>query len=366
MQIRRVILKQVRNFRDFDRSFEDGWTGRVPDALLLMGSNGSGKSTLLDAMAALWQGLADSLHGGNPLTDAVGSRLLQSADLAAMEVIGFEQESLWIYAGRQDPAREFAAAHANAHRFGLQYHYFLSPEELRGTHISGVYTPPGLPERDSEGGRKQAAIWTERLTDRLTENQLGKRADLPNLVYLASENRLLLPLTEKFSVQPEPEEYQWLARYEPVASRRGSLQNYLYNLKVVDEVRFNEIASQFSAFLVGKRLNGFDRRTGNLLVQVGNGESHPIEELSSGEKQVLLMLATITRWLWPGGIALVDEPDLHLHVSLARAFVSHLRRMVEEKGGQLIIASHMPELWEEFTDSHRVRLNASDEKGQTK
>ena len=71
------------------------------------------------------------------------------------------------------------------------------------------------------------------------------------------------------------------------------------------------------------------------------------------------MLATITRWLRPGGIVLVDEPDLHLHVSLATAFVSHLRRMVAEKGGQLIIASHMPELWELFTDSHTVRLDAS-------
>ena len=89
--------------------------------------------------------------------------------------------------------------------------------------------------------------WAENLLERLTENRLGKRADLPNMVYLASESRLLLPLTERFSVQPEPEEYQWLARYEPVTSRRGSLQNYLYNLKVVDEINFNEIAAQFGA-----------------------------------------------------------------------------------------------------------------------
>jgi predicted ATPase len=351
MQIRRVILKQVRSFREFDRSFEDGWTGRVPDVLLMMGPNGSGKSTLLDIIAALWQGVADSLHGTTPLTDTVGARLLQSVGLAAMEVSGFEPESLWIYAGRPDVVRDFATAHTDAHRFGLG--------KLRGTHASNVYTPPGLSEDGRNGERRQEEIWTEHLTDRLTENQLGKRADLPNLVYLTSESRQLLPLAKKFSVQPEPEEYQWLARYTPVASRRGSLQNYLYNLKVVDEVRFNEIAAQFDRFLVGKRLNGFDRRTGNLLVQVANGDSHPIEELSSGEKQVLLMLATITRWLRPGGIVLVDEPDLHLHVSLAAAFVSHLRRMVMDKGGQLIIASHMPELWELFTESHRVKLDAS-------
>ncbi len=355
MQIRRVILRQVRNFRDFDRSFEDSWTGRVPDSLLLMGPNGSGKSTLLDAIAALWHGLADSLHPENTITDAVGARLLHLAGLAAMEVVGFEGEPLWILAGREDPKRHFTAVHADAHRFELSCRGF---PEANVSHVSGTYTSPEHPNQHSEARRKQAKIWTEGLADRIAENQLGKRADLPNIVYLASESRLLLPLSEKFSVQPEPEDYQWLARYEPLTSRRGSLQNYLYNLKVVDETRFNEIASQFGVFLAGKRLNGFDRRTGNLLVEVGR-DNHPIEELSSGEKQVLLMLATITRWLRPGGIVLIDEPDLHLHVSLATAFVSHLRRMVADKGGQLIIDSHMPELWELFTDSHRVRLEAS-------
>jgi ABC-type glutathione transport system ATPase component len=43
-------------------------------------------------------------------------------------------------------------------------------------------------------------------------------------------------------------------------------------------------------------------------------------------------------------------------VSLMNAFVSHLRRLVEEKGGQLILASHAPELWKEFTDSQTIQL----------
>jgi DNA repair exonuclease SbcCD ATPase subunit len=30
--------------------------------------------------------------------------------------------------------------------------------------------------------------------------------------------------------------------------------------------------------------------------------------------------------------------------------------MVAEQNGQLIIASHAPELWERFTQSHRVEL----------
>ena len=42
MKIRRIILKGVRNFTDFDHCFEDTWNGEVPDSLLLIGPNGSG------------------------------------------------------------------------------------------------------------------------------------------------------------------------------------------------------------------------------------------------------------------------------------------------------------------------------------
>ncbi len=75
-----------------------------------------------------------------------------------------------------------------------------------------------------------------------------------------------------------------------------------------------------------------------------SGRSHPVHMLSSGEKQILLMIAFITRELRPGGMVLIDEPDLHLHVSLSNAFVSYLKQATAEKNGQLIIASHATEL----------------------
>jgi ABC-type multidrug transport system ATPase subunit len=54
MKIRRVILEDVNNFvQRFDYSFEDEWTGQVPESLLLIGPNGSGKTTLLNVIAGL-------------------------------------------------------------------------------------------------------------------------------------------------------------------------------------------------------------------------------------------------------------------------------------------------------------------------
>ena len=94
MQIRQVILKGVRNFHDFKRSFEDEWNKSVPDALLLTGPNGSGKTTLLDVIAELWELLAQSFDENS--TPSFSGSLLQPAKLAAMEVVGLERKSVWV------------------------------------------------------------------------------------------------------------------------------------------------------------------------------------------------------------------------------------------------------------------------------
>jgi len=356
MQIRRVILKDVRNFVDFDCTFEDRWGDRIPESLLLIGPNGSGKTTLLSVIADLWQTLANCLRAKEDLESslALAGMILGELHFAAMEVLGLETDPLWVYAGEREACFQFVETHENSHRIGLYNFFPASPSVVFQEYW---YAAPGVADRGVVG---EFSKWQQHWAQRLTENILGKRADLPNVVYLESETRVLLPVKEKFSVQPELEEFRWLARYAPTTARKGSLHNYLYNLKVVNEATFQEIVDQVNAFLIGKRLAGFNRR-GVLMVEVDGGDSHSIDNFSSGEKQVLLMIATITRWLRPGGVVLIDEPDLHLHPSLTTAFVSHLRRMVADKGGQLIIASHAPELWREFTPSHRVELGSIEE-----
>ncbi len=359
MQIKRVILRNVRNFVEFDRIFEDPWNERIPDSLLLIGPNGSGKTTLLDVIAYLWQLLECYLRMGEGIT--VGevlspSRILGASGLAGVEIVGLEDGPVWVFTGDEEACHELAAEQVNSHRIEV----FMDPIDFlsRPRTLSYLYAEPGATAPD--GTERTSSDWQQRWAQRLTENILGKRADLPNVVYLESETRVLLPLEEKFSVQPEAEEFHWLARYEPTASRKGSLHNYLYNLKVIDTATFEAIIEQANAFLIGKKLTGFNRR-GELMVEVDGGGSHSIDDFSSGEKQVLLMIATITRWLRPGGIVLIDEPDLHLHPSLTTAFVGHLRRMVADKHGQLLIASHAPELWRDFTPSHRVELGPLNE-----
>ena len=45
----------------------------------------------------------------------------------------------------------------------------------------------------------------------------------------------------------------------------------------------------------------------------GSTVAHDFSELSSGEKQVLLITGELLRYWRPGSLILIDEPELHLH-----------------------------------------------------
>jgi predicted ATPase len=45
---------------------------------------------------------------------------------------------------------------------------------------------------------------------------------------------------------------------------------------------------------------------------------------------------------------MIDEPDLYLHPSVVYSFLARVESQVEEKKGQLLIASHSPDVWNRY------------------
>jgi len=63
------------------------------------------------------------------------------------------------------------------------------------------------------------------------------------------------------------------------------------------------------------------------------------------------------RWLQPGGVVLIDEPDLYLHPSLVDPLLDVLERTARELDAQLIITSHSVDIWRRYeTSGTRVEL----------
>ena len=115
----------------------------------------------------------------------------------------------------------------------------------------------------------------------------------------------------------------------------------------------------------GKKITGWNG--GRLRVEGktldGRGYVHTVDELSSGERQFLLMAAYVAGFLRPGGIVLIDEPDLHIHIAVVTHLMQTIDYIVRQRGGQLIAASHSDKV-EDYFPQDDQRVDLSPRRGQ--
>jgi len=81
-----------------------------------------------------------------------------------------------------------------------------------------------------------------------------------------------------------------------------------------------------------------------LLVSVKNEKARPVESLSSGERQIIVMLAhlSLNPRVASGGVFIVDEPELSLHIAWQEMFVDAVQQA--SPNVQLILATHSPSI----------------------
>jgi ABC-type lipoprotein export system ATPase subunit len=312
--------------------------------LLLQGGNGSGKTTILETITALWTFWGEWIEVGDqksPPRQHLKHSLLEEG-FAAMEIVAVIPEALpiWIGMGWDKDWKELRHAHSKNAFAGLfkQYaHLHALRSEWR------IQLPPS-------GGLDLLSF---------RHGSLVAREPRPNIVYFPSEDRTIRKAKNPRAELLDTISYNWLARFD----RNLSLDSVLLTVKAREPERFEECL-RFVNLALGhrrKRITGFGEN-GRLVVE-GESESgkryqHPIEELSSGEKQMLLMLGFTIAFLRPGGIVLLHDPDLHIHVSMVARLIESLEQIVRQCGGLLIAASHSESAWDRFSRvGERIELN---------
>ena len=70
----------------------------------------------------------------------------------------------------------------------------------------------------------------------------------------------------------------------------------------------------------------------------------PLSELSSGEQHELVLIYELLFKVEEGAMILIDEPELSLHVSWQKRFISDLQKIQELKKMKVIIATHSPQV----------------------
>jgi hypothetical protein len=318
MRIERVIIRKLRALRSRDDRLV-GLDGKTFPAACLRGLNGSGKTTYLEAIAELWQWFRLCTIRRAFAAPEVGS-LLHEAELTAvlMTDLPGPRSRIWL-------------------AWGTNY-------DAIGEHPDEQLNP------FTHHHHADVLLYWDELT---TQAESGMAPDQwpPNVVWIEAENKYVAPLAGDALLRPgQSPAFVPLARYNPEATGAAHLEGLLLTLFLARRERWNLLARWIGALRPGlSLLDSFDVATRRPQFRLATGEVLTVDRLSAGERSLLINLCTILRWLSPGGIVLLDEPELHQHLSLMRASLAVLETIItEEFRGQLIVASHAPEVWDHF------------------
>lgn len=334
MKIRRVVIRGLKALAARDDTFglEPGNT--LASSVCLRGLNGSGKTTYLEAISAIWGMFRRWTQTGRP--NLFDGTLFNPEALIAVQLTELPgpEATLWLVYGHEDD-------------------WEMVPD--RGdVDVAGVLGWGDSGARKSLRTREDPLyrFWDEQATK--LEQPTGRNGiePLPNIVFIGAEDRYIQRLPQQddlFELSPEAA-FKFLARYAPSEKKAGHIENSMAALLAVDPERFNQIADTLQSVLPGLRLlNRADARTRRPLVQLKSGAEVTLENLSAGERAAIIALFTVARWMTVGGVVLIDEPELHQHISLMRSNLAVLEQyVVHQMKGQLIVASHAPEVWDHF------------------
>jgi predicted ATPase len=344
MKIRRIHVRDVGPYRGpHEFNLHDERRDQNQRLVLFSGPNGSGKSSLLRSVANLWDMTGKWLATPEvkPKANTQARTWLRSRVGAVALIIngvpGFT-ETVGIYFGDD--------AYFDTIRQGADFWIGELSDKPSGK---------GRPALIHYGQLGRLDEWSKAHGQLI----LGRESPAPNLIHLDGEDRRWVrPKSDPGRPIADDPAARWLVGYHPTDDWQGQLEASLVALKALDEHRFHEVLADLNAFLVGKAIRSQPTPTLRFLVDVKDEKgthNHPLDDLSAGERQVLIQLYLVSRWMQRGGVVLLDEPDLHMHPSLVDQFVARVDAIVNAQDGQLILTSHLPMIWD-YVEARGTRI----------
>lgn len=206
------------------------------------------------------------------------------------------------------------------------------------------------------------------------QSELLKRQPSLNLVYLPAERRLLPPQVSSVDLNQLTEDLA----LSKLAEARNAVQNfgrlddqefegYAKALCVagslpsesggaVEPSRWESFKTSVDALLFPKVLLPLTRENpSDLRIQLPGGGTHAVHELSSGERQALIIVSRVFRAGEGHSLVAIDEPDAYLHPALSSKLLQALRPGLGTMGS-LIMATHSPSILDSLPPDSIIRL----------
>ncbi len=110
--------------------------------------------------------------------------------------------------------------------------------------------------------------------------------------------------------------------------------------------------------LINKTIDVSD--SGKIVITMRNGTALPLNKLSSGESQILVMFYSILFHCQAGSLLIVDEPEISLHVSWQQTLGDYFNDISRVRNIQMVITTHSPQIIHDKWDlaQELVRKNA--------
>lgn len=113
-------------------------------------------------------------------------------------------------------------------------------------------------------------------------------------------------------------------------------------------VRLDDFINLLNEFHDTKYFSLQDSKSGGISI-TKEDTSIPISELSSGEKQLIILLTEALLQKGKETLFIADEPELSLHIEWQRKVISSIKKL--NPNSQVIVATHSPEIVGKFKES---------------
>ncbi|TET14926.1 MAG: hypothetical protein E3J81_05895 [Dehalococcoidia bacterium] len=310
MQLKTLALNNFRRFMEEKVVLDRPLT-------CLVGTNNSGKTTILEAICLVLN--LGSERGGTYLNRSTDSGPCSISLALQVNQDEWERLARAKFPRKEIPKEPFFETLAEADVIGE-----WTETWSEGRVVSGPSRSFKL--ADSEQIPNENRGFAQRLAASIVEYNL---ADLFGIVYLPTTERQL-SAAENFVP------YQKVQSFK---QRHSYICNVLYHLNRKNPTAFEDYAAKVKSFFpeITEVDIEFDQDTGNVHLRVKEAASDvALTESGSGTRSFISLFAHL---LWPDvSLAVIDEPDIHLHSGLVKQLADFLRRLSARI--QFIVTSH--------------------------
>lgn len=303
---------------------------------LIMGVNGAGKTTVLEAIYNTMHLLDARDHPsfGMDSVDRGKGGVQLDAHVALDDGVRSKLYVLSVVAGTPGLLKRWTKEELEAAGASEQIVLIYS------TKLMG----PGL-ERSAESD-PAASAFAEAILERGGEAPAALfdvANGFPSVLYFPSDRGIRRPPIERAVTRPRGLEYKAAHRFDADgAAWASSIDNLFVWFAWLDDGREQSIRELVNRLIFrgAKKLGPVDRPSLSVPVEVDTGQ-HRIDQLSSGERQLLQLVVRIASHMTGSTIVLIDETEQHLHLVMRRRLINIIKEWARDyQGLSFVLTSH--------------------------